>query len=73
MQLKTWKMNYNINHNIESILQKIQELDASINDRKKLILESNRLPKSIWHHKNIIQIELNEIKKLKQLLTQMEK
>ena len=49
-------MNYNINHNIESILQKIQELDASINDRKKLILESNRLPKSIWHHKNIIQI-----------------
>lgn len=66
-------MNYNINHNIESILQKIQELDASINDRKKLILESNRLPKSIWHHKNIIQIELNEIKKLKQLLTQMEK
>lgn len=66
-------MNYNINQNIESILQKIQELDVSISEREKLILEPNRLPKSIWHHKNIIQIELNEIKELKKLLTQMEK
>jgi hypothetical protein len=55
------------------ILEKISQLHHSIENRKRLLTESNRTEKSIVHHKNMIEHELNMLHVLNHKLSKMEK
>jgi|APGre2960657404_1045060.scaffolds.fasta_scaffold10337_5 hypothetical protein len=55
------------------ITEQISQLHQSIENRKRLLKESNRTEKSILHHKNMIEHEQKIIKVLNNKLSKMEK
>ena len=55
------------------ILEQISQLYQSIENRKRLLKESNRTEKSVVHHKNMIEHEQKMVKVLNDKLTKMEK
>lgn len=55
------------------ITEQISQLYQSIENRKRLLKESNRTEKSILHHNNMIEHEQKIIKMLNNKLSKMEK
>lgn len=57
---------------IDNIVNEINKITDSLNNRKALVLDKSKTAKYIWHHERMIEYEIRKIRELKEKLSKME-